>query len=231
MKVLLHRLIGWFEFPHRLLAVRSAVRRPGAQLLDAGCGNHSPSVTKRFFPDVEYSGIDNSDWNRDVGDAAAIDHFYELSLDDEAVLAKVPDDRFDAVVCSHVLEHLQDPTMTANALVRKLRPGGLAYFEVPSPRTVDWPHAKDGWWGIRGCLNFYDDPTHVAPVDLADIASSLRSEGHVVTGPKRRRLARRVVLFPARRPAWSRAATSRPLWCGTLRASPTRSWYDVGAVR
>ncbi len=199
--ILMHPLIApvwnWFEFPHRLKAVAPALAGSGRRILDAGCGNHSPSITKRHFPEVEYHGIDNSEWNRDASDDAAIDQFFDLSLDDLEALAEVPDGAYDAVVCSHVLEHLHAPLDTAAALVGKLRPGGIAYFEVPSPRTVDWPSAKEGWMGIRGCLNFYDDPTHTDPVDLADVAGRLRSEGYAVEGPHVRRMKRRLALLPA----------------------------------
>lgn len=197
MNVLLRPIWNWFEFPPRLAAVRDQLAKPGACLLDAGCGNHSPSITKRAFPRVEYHGIDNTEWNRDATDDEAIDRFFDLSLDDLDALERVPDGAYDAVICSHVLEHLHAPLETAAALARKLRPGGVAYFEVPSPRTVDWPSAREGWMGIRGCLNFYDDPTHTEPVDLVDVRRRLESDGFSVQGPVPRRMRRRLLLLPA----------------------------------
>lgn len=38
---------------------------------------------------------------------------------------------YDAVVCSHVLEHLAEPFEVVKALVACLRPGGILYAEVP----------------------------------------------------------------------------------------------------
>ncbi len=196
MKKKLAAARNWFEFPHRLAAVEGALRRPGSVLLDVGCGNHSPSITKRHLPHVEYHGIDRENWNRDETDEAAIDRFFSLSIEDAQALATVPDDTYDAVICSHVLEHLHDPAPAAKALARKLRPDGVAYFEVPSRRSLNLPKAEHGWMGIKGCLNFFDDPTHTDWVDLADVADQLRAEGYRVTGPFPRRMRRRLALLP-----------------------------------
>lgn len=197
MKAIRTKIWNWFEYPHRLAAVEEQLARPGARLLDVGCGNHSPSITKRHFPDLCYEGVDREDWNRDEADAEAMDAFFELSLDDPAAVATIPDGRYDAVVCSHVLEHVEDPARTVALLVEKLKPGGVAYFEVPSERSLDLPRAENGWMGIKGCLNFWDDPTHLAWVDLRPIAESLRARGYRVEGPSPRRMKRRLVLLPA----------------------------------
>lgn len=42
-----------------------------------------------------------------------------------------PNERFDVIVCSHVLEHLVEPLETCKALASYLEPGGLLFVEVP----------------------------------------------------------------------------------------------------
>jgi SAM-dependent methyltransferase len=42
-----------------------------------------------------------------------------------------PDDRFDVILCSHVLEHVQDDRRAMQELHRVLRPGGWAVLQVP----------------------------------------------------------------------------------------------------
>lgn len=187
---------NWFEYPHRLRAVEDVLRRPGAVLLDVGCGNHSPSITRRHVPKVVYHGVDPTDWNRDEDDERAMDRFFPVSIEDAEGLATLPDGHYDALVCSHVLEHLERPTEAAVALMQKLKPGGVAYFEVPSRKSLELPRAKDGWMGIKGCLNFWDDPTHLQFVDLTDVAGALRAAGHAVEGPFPRRMKRRLALLP-----------------------------------
>ncbi|MCO4769966.1 MAG: methyltransferase domain-containing protein [Deltaproteobacteria bacterium] len=190
------RIWNWFEYPHRLRAVEHALKRPGAVLLDVGCGNHSPSITKRHFPEVTYHGIDQENWNRDERDAEAIDRFFSVNIEDAEALASVEDGAYDALICSHVLEHLVDPVAAAAALVAKLKPSGVAYFEVPSRASLDLPKAEHGWMGVKGCLNFWDDPTHTEFVDIRDVAARLRQEGCTVTGPFPRRMKRRLALLP-----------------------------------
>ena len=46
------------------------------------------------------------------------------------------DGTFDAVVCQAVLEHVADPPRVVTELRRVLRPGGLAYSEIPFMQQV-----------------------------------------------------------------------------------------------
>lgn len=43
----------------------------------------------------------------------------------------VPDESFDAIFCSHVLEHVDDDRSAMRELLRVLRPGGWAILQVP----------------------------------------------------------------------------------------------------
>jgi SAM-dependent methyltransferase len=187
---------NFMEYPHRLQAVEDVLRAPGSKLLDVGCGNHSPSIVKRHFPHVTYHGVDRENWNRDDGDVACIDRFFDLDLDDDGALDAVEDDAYDAVICNHVLEHLADPVRVAGQLATKLRSGGRIYLEVPSARSLDLPRAEHGWMGIKGCLNFWDDPTHKQIVDLRDVVGPLQDAGCTVDGPSPRFQKRRVALLP-----------------------------------
>jgi SAM-dependent methyltransferase len=192
----LSRTWQWFEQPHRLLAVREALAAPGSYVLDVGCGNHSPSMTKKYFKNCVYHGVDNSDWNRDAQDMAVIDRFYDLDLEKPETLAAIEDCRYDAIVCSHVLEHVTNPQDVVDALLHKLKPGALLYIEVPSERSLTLPRAKEGWFGIKGCLNFFDDETHRTMVELDQIAGHIREQGFEASGARYRWLWRRVVLLP-----------------------------------
>ena len=44
---------------------------------------------------------------------------------------KYPDDTFDAIYCSHVLEHIPDDRQAMRELCRVLKPGGWAILQVP----------------------------------------------------------------------------------------------------
>ncbi|MEJ2185422.1 MAG: methyltransferase domain-containing protein [Gemmatimonadota bacterium] len=57
-------------------------------------------------------------------------------------------DTFDAVLCSHVLEHIPDDRRAMRELLRVLKPGGWAILQVPLDRTR---------------AGTYEDPAIVAP--------------------------------------------------------------------
>jgi SAM-dependent methyltransferase len=61
-----------------------------------------------------------------------------------------PDDSFDVVLCSHVLEHVVDDRKAMRELYRVLRPGGWALVLVP----IDFSRAET-----------FEDPAIVAPAD------------------------------------------------------------------
>jgi len=47
-----------------------------------------------------------------------------------------PDDTFDFVIASHIIEHLQDQIAFFGDCVRVCKPGGLIYVEAPSERSM-----------------------------------------------------------------------------------------------
>jgi 2-polyprenyl-3-methyl-5-hydroxy-6-metoxy-1,4-benzoquinol methylase len=187
---------AWLEVPHRFVFARNHLARPGARVLDVGCGNHSPSITKKYFPACSYTGLDREPWNVDELDHRLMDEYIQGDLESPGCLATVPNGAFDVVICSHVLEHIDDPIDTASQLAAKLKPSGLMYIETPAKISLRLPHAAEGWMGVRGCLNFRDDETHKALVDLSMLARRLRAEGFRVSHVRRRFLWRRVLLLP-----------------------------------
>src|SRR3954470_7978527 len=91
-----------------------------AMILDVGCGDNSPSLTKEYFPHSTYHGVDRVDYNIDDADRRAIDHLYRMDLDVDT-LDVVPDDTYDLVIMSHVVEHLRKPEQVVASLCRKLK--------------------------------------------------------------------------------------------------------------
>ncbi|MEI6515060.1 MAG: class I SAM-dependent methyltransferase [bacterium] len=189
-------LYNWFICPHRMLAVRRYMRNEAPCLLDIGCGNHGSRVAKTYFPECCYHGVDKQRWNWTDSDDQWVDKLYRLDLDERDVLSQVPDGHYDAVICSHVLAHLRQPYDVIRELARKVKGGGLIYIEVPAERSLSLPRAHDGWWGIRGCLNFHDDASHIALVNLRQIAVILEKDGFRVLRLGRCLAWRRVVFLP-----------------------------------
>jgi len=106
----------------------------------------------------------------------------------------------DAVTCMHVVEHLRDLTNLFCEIRRVLKPGGRAYFETPHPKTLTLPSAAGQF-----TLNFYDDPTHVKLVTVAELARQAEVSRLVVAAVG----TSRNWLFAALHPAYCLLPASR----------------------
>jgi SAM-dependent methyltransferase len=125
-----------------------------------------------------------------------MERFYQVDLDDANALDAIPDDYFDAVICSHVLEHLKEPEGVVRKLSHKVGRGGLIFVEAPAAVSLRMPRTREGLLGFRGCLNFWDDATHRRVVDLKVVAQVLSESGFRVHGPRTRRVWRRILFMP-----------------------------------
>jgi ubiquinone/menaquinone biosynthesis C-methylase UbiE len=107
---LFNRLINYFERPVRLDILRPWLGRASVCVLEVGCGNHAASKTKKVYPQCKYYGLDKTaKYNNDAHDFQAMEGFYEVDLDSSAdSLSIVPDNSFDCIIFSHVIEHLRN---------------------------------------------------------------------------------------------------------------------------
>jgi 2-polyprenyl-3-methyl-5-hydroxy-6-metoxy-1,4-benzoquinol methylase len=160
--------------------VRRRLTMPSPRILDFGCGNHSPSITKRWFPGCHYTGADIQRENLNEADDAALDQFFLLSADGSGYEA-IPDSAFDFVILNHVLEHIRDPRPILTALCAKLKPGGYLWIAFPSVRSLSLPSSCDE------TLQFCDDPTHVYVPAVREVANILLANGVNIlhAGPSR----------------------------------------------
>jgi 2-polyprenyl-3-methyl-5-hydroxy-6-metoxy-1,4-benzoquinol methylase len=135
-------------------------------ILDIGCGNYSPSLTKHWFSECAYHGADIQEYNLADADQAAMDRFFLLDTDGGGY-EQIPDNAYDFIIMNHVLEHMDQPEEVLPQVCRKLKPGGVIWLAFPSPRALNLPSAD------VGCLNFCDDETHRRVVAVNDLANIL----------------------------------------------------------
>jgi SAM-dependent methyltransferase len=152
--------------PMKFQYVRRRFSSLSIRILDIGCGNNSPTVTKRWFPGCHYTGADIQRYNLTREDDAAMDAFYLLGTDGSGYEA-IPDGSYDLVIVNHVLEHMTAPAPVLAALCAKLKPGGYIWIAFPSLRSLSLPSSEDE------TLQFCDDPTHVYLPDVREVANIL----------------------------------------------------------
>jgi ubiquinone/menaquinone biosynthesis C-methylase UbiE len=161
------------------------------KLLDVGAGNNSASRTKKIFPNCEYYGLDMSrDYSNTDNDFALMTDFYEIDLT-QLNYSIIPDNYFDAIQMSHVIEHLENGDEVLKAMAPKLKSGGYFYIEFPGMKSTKLP----SMWGT---LNFYDDPTHKRIYSVQEISSVLEQKNFAVLKSRTRRNWYYIVFMPIR---------------------------------
>ncbi len=141
-----------------------------ARILDVGCGNNSPKITKYIKPKSYYVGIDIGDYNQDKGSLEAADEYLLCSPEQfaDTILSAVGE--FDAVISAHNIEHCNSPFDTLTAMCAKVRKGGQLFMAFPSERSVNFPSRK-------GTLNFYDDKSHIYLPEFKKIVTHIENSG------------------------------------------------------
>jgi SAM-dependent methyltransferase len=125
-------------------------------VLDVGCLGFVQVSNARSVArdDLRHAGVDQSPPNV----LPAGFDYRQANLDHEPI--PFPDDSFDLVVASHVLEHVTQPLQLIQECIRVCRPGGRIYVEAPSERSLLMP-GMPFWRDDFRSLSFYDDPTHL----------------------------------------------------------------------
>jgi len=166
MKISIKTIIGRFitDPPHS--KYKFLRLNPKGKLLDVGCGNVTPFKIKSKFPDIFYTGIDICDYNQQMSN---LDEYIITTPDEFADTIMNMSAEFDMVISSHNLEHCNDREKTLLAMVKVLKVGGYLYLAFPSENSVNFPNRK-------GCLNYYDDPTHKdLPPNFDEIIKTLEA--------------------------------------------------------
>lgn len=95
------------------------------KLLDIGCGDRPYyDLGKNYFD--SYIGIDHSSTPHLNNKIDIFCDAYKIPLDDEV---------FDCILCTEVLEHLEEPSVAIDEAFRLLKKGGYALYTVP----FSWP--------------------------------------------------------------------------------------------
>ncbi|MEX1118793.1 MAG: class I SAM-dependent methyltransferase [Terrimicrobiaceae bacterium] len=99
-----------------------------SRFLDVGCGN---GIMKFFFDDHEGTWHGIEEWPERVACCEKLGYrIARINIDTDAF--PYPDESFDTVFASHVIEHLKDPARALHECARVLKPGGLLLVATPT---------------------------------------------------------------------------------------------------
>jgi len=143
----------------------------GTELLDVGCGNHSPSKANYLNKSIFIDGIDIVEYNMNSLDKSILRNYFIVSKSNFNLFIKNIKTNYQAIVCSHVLEHVDEHTELLEILLDKLAPNGQLYISFPNYNSIKFPSRK-------GTLNFFDDETHFkSPPDINIIEKIILQKG------------------------------------------------------
>lgn len=113
---------NWLIFRIINPALESCLRQyASGSLLDIGCG--TKPYADMAAPHVErHVGVDHSESPHDATRVDLVGTAYQVPVEDRT---------FDTVLCTDVLEHLEDPQAAVREAFRVLKPGGHAIYTTP----------------------------------------------------------------------------------------------------
>ncbi len=181
-RIIGYRLINKFRY------IWKELNNKEFNLLDIGCGNHSPQITKLYFPKVNYYGVDITSYNNDELDFKVMKQFYHKDLEKDSI-DDIPNNFFDVIIVSHVIEHLSNGLEVIDKLAKKIKTNGYIYIEFPSLKSLSL-HS------MKGTLHFCDDNSHKKLYSLIDICNILLSNEFKIIKAGTRRNIWRIILTP-----------------------------------
>lgn len=112
--------------------IRNLSLKNGDKILEVGCGRgFYGSIIGRFFPKISYTGIDINEAHLQIAKVfarASNVHFRKIN----ATKLPFPDKSFNKIICTEVLEHIENDRLALAELHRVLKPNGIAIITVPN---------------------------------------------------------------------------------------------------
>jgi 2-polyprenyl-3-methyl-5-hydroxy-6-metoxy-1,4-benzoquinol methylase len=146
------------------LEVRRLGPRPGARLLDVGSGGgHDMDLLQQLGWQVEGVEFDPK--------AAAVARARGLLVHAGTLEQQsFPDEQFDVVSLSHVVEHLHDPLATLRECRRVLKTGGDLVVATPNARGLTHRKYGEHWYAL-------DPPRHLMLFTQASLKALVQQAG------------------------------------------------------
>lgn len=137
--------------------------KPGDRILDLGSGegrhtHHLSYIGHRVLSiDLDLGELrkNRERWLELRGDSETMGHADFMRADGDRL--PFPDDTFDHIVCTEVVEHVPDPAVTMAELHRILKPGGNLAVSTPAmlPEMACWKLSWEYWHAPGGHVRIF----------------------------------------------------------------------------
>jgi 2-polyprenyl-3-methyl-5-hydroxy-6-metoxy-1,4-benzoquinol methylase/glycosyltransferase involved in cell wall biosynthesis len=164
------RLSGWYNEPAGELA-RGFPITPESIVVDVGCGDGGPVTfaarigARVTLIDIEADRVERTAQTLRDTTPAVID--YHIS--DSAPLP-LPDGYADRIICMEVLEHVADPRVVMDELVRIGKPGALYLLSVPGALSEHFQKQL-------APPNYFEPPNHIRIFENGQLRALVEAAG------------------------------------------------------
>ena len=152
-----------------VLSVANLPPGQGRRLLDVGCGS-GEFLSRMRTRGWSVAGVEPDP----VAARAARDDDLDVR-DGSLAEAAFADDTFDAIVLSHVIEHVHDPIALLRECGRVLRPGGMLVVMTPNLTSVGHRRFGADWRGL-------EPPRHLHVFSVRSLDACAKAAGLHVSG-------------------------------------------------
>jgi SAM-dependent methyltransferase len=166
---------------------------PGLRVLDLGCGTGRHVCEAARTPNVLAVGADlKVDDLREAGRRVEVHKTLgehgggaEGFLAADALHLPFADAAFDRVVCSEVMEHIDNDRAAAGELYRVLKPGGRLAVSVPRrwPERVCWALSREYTGAAGGHVRIYREKALIRVMEATGLAFEGRHYAHGLHAP------------------------------------------------
>jgi SAM-dependent methyltransferase len=171
--------------------------QPGDLLLDMGCGagRHAFESFRLGARVVafDYSAAELKDVGglftamRETGEAGTEPGALAATTNGDALQLPFPDDTFDRIIASEVLEHVSDDQVALEEIFRVLKPGGTLAATVPAwlPEQICWALSDEyhAPFVEGGHVRIYSEPTLRARMRRAGLNPGAAHHAHALHSP------------------------------------------------
>ena len=168
--------------------------QPGDLLLDMGCGagRHAFESFRLGARVVafDYSAAELKDVGglfaamREAGEAGTQRGSMAVTANGDALRLPFPDDTFDRIIASEVLEHVADDQVALDEILRVLKPGGTVAATVPAwlPEQICWALSEEyhAPFVEGGHVRIYSEPTLRARMRTAGLRPGAAHRAHAL---------------------------------------------------